>query len=175
MLMTHCTWGISQLSIWKQSRMATTWSDQIWRCQQTTRKQSRSNGLRKHQGTPPWRRKNWWKTQAKGHAFQNEKNSMTGVQSSGVSGGSLHGGASSKVEKAHLAAWKRGPENCRNEIHCAPLCAGPWSTLWYKCAWKQTVKHQTLMHIAKPNKTCNCDTQDHAGKLRYTRSCHRFR
>ena len=31
--------------------------------------------------------------------------------SSGASGGSLHGGASSKVEKAHFAARNKGPEN----------------------------------------------------------------
>ena len=31
--------------------------------------------------------------------------------SRGVSGGSLHGGASFKVEKGHFAAWKKGPEN----------------------------------------------------------------
>ena len=33
--------------------------------------------------------------------------------SSGASRGSLQGGASFDVEKAHFAAWKRGPENCK--------------------------------------------------------------
>ena len=32
-------------------------------------------------------------------------------RSSGASGGFLHGGASFKVEKAHFAARKKGPEN----------------------------------------------------------------
>ena len=49
-----------------------------------------------------------------------------------LQGGSLHGGASFKVEKAHFAAWERAPENGKNEVKlCTPLCAGPWSTLWY--------------------------------------------
>ena len=41
-------------------------------------------------------------------------------ESSGASGGSLHGGASFKVEMAHFATWKKGPENCKNEVELRP-------------------------------------------------------
>ena len=53
--------------------------------------------------------------------------------SSGASRGSLHGGTSFKVEKAHFAAQKEGPENRKYEEirNCHPLCAVPWSTLWF--------------------------------------------
>ena len=45
------------------------------------------------------------------------------VFSSGASGGSLHGGAIFKVEKTHFSAWKRGPENRKNEVKLRPpLC-----------------------------------------------------
>ena len=47
----------------------------------------------------------------------------TGIISSGASGDSLHGGASFRVEKAHFAAWKKGPENSKNEVKLRPpLC-----------------------------------------------------
>ena len=56
-------------------------------------------------GTP----KNWSSQAAKG--------------SSGASGGSFQGGASLKVEKAHFAAWKKGPENRKHEVKLRPpLC-----------------------------------------------------
>ena len=40
--------------------------------------------------------------------------SLHPMPSSGASGGCLHGGASFKVEKAHFAAQKKGPENSKN-------------------------------------------------------------
>ena len=44
-------------------------------------------------------------------------------KSSGASGGCLHGGASFKVERAHFAARKQGPENRKNEVKLRPpLC-----------------------------------------------------
>ena len=47
-------------------------------------------------------------------------------KSSSASGSSLHGGASFKVEKANFAAWKKGPESCKNEVRLPPpLCAAP--------------------------------------------------
>ena len=49
--------------------------------------------------------------------------------SSGASGGSLHGDASFKVEKAHLAAEKRGPEN-RNMKKFAPPSVPPPEALY---------------------------------------------
>ena len=44
--------------------------------------------------------------------------------SKGAWGGCIHGGASLKGEKAHFAAWKKGPESRKNEVK-APLCAAP--------------------------------------------------
>ena len=38
------------------------------------------------------------------------------ILSSGASGCSLHGGACFRVEKARLVAWKRGPNNRKNEV-----------------------------------------------------------
>ena len=44
-------------------------------------------------------------------------------KSSGASGGCLQGGASFKVEKAHLAARKKGPENRKSKVKLRPpLC-----------------------------------------------------
>ena len=40
-------------------------------------------------------------------------------------GGRLHGGASLKGEKAHVAASKKGPENYQKEVNLRPLCAAP--------------------------------------------------
>ena len=41
----------------------------------------------------------------------------------GASGGCLHGGASLMGEKSHFAAWKKGPENRKNEVELRPpLC-----------------------------------------------------
>ena len=43
--------------------------------------------------------------------------------SRGASGGCLHGGASFKVEKAHFAARKKGPESRKHEVELRPpLC-----------------------------------------------------
>ena len=45
------------------------------------------------------------------------------LYSRGASGGCLHGGASLKGEKAHFAAWKKGPENRKNDVKLRPpLC-----------------------------------------------------
>ena len=89
--------------------MATTRSDQISRCQQTTRKQSRSNNLRRHHTKAHLHDtgRKWWNTQALTNAFQNEKGSLTGLQSSAASGVSFHGGASFKVEKAHFGCMRK--------------------------------------------------------------------
>ena len=69
---------------------------------------------------------------------------MTGVQSSGASGGSLHGGGSFKVEKAPLAAWKKGPENCKsefNEMHCAPPSVPAPEALYDTIVHENNTKH----------------------------------
>ena len=50
--------------------------------------------------------------------------------SSGASGGCLHWGASSKVEKAHFAARKKGPENCNNEVKLPPRSVPPPEALY---------------------------------------------
>ena len=51
---------------------------------------------------------------------------------SAASGSSLHGGVSFKVEKAHFAAWKRVRRTAQMNQNCPPpLCAAPWSTLWF--------------------------------------------
>ena len=51
-------------------------------------------------------------------------------ESSGASGGCLHGGASFKVEEAHFTAGKKGPENRRNEVKLRPPLCHPPETLY---------------------------------------------
>ena len=53
---------------------------------------------------------------AKCQAITGENCHYDSKLSSGASGGSLHGGASFKVEKAHFAAWKKSPEKRKNQV-----------------------------------------------------------
>ena len=57
---------------------------------------------------------------------------MQPPNSRGASGGSLRGGASFKVEKAHFAAWKKGPENRKNEVKLPPSVS-PHEALYDEC------------------------------------------
>ena len=49
---------------------------------------------------------------------------------------SYHGGASFKVEKAHFAAQKKGPENRKNQIKLRPPSVPPPETLYEFSKWR---------------------------------------
>ena len=83
-------------------------------------------------------------------------------ESSSASGGSLQGGASFKVEKAHFAAWKKmGPENRKDEVKlrpplCRPLkhsmneiCTCTWKYRYFDPAQCQTQNLLTEVHMTQ--------------------------
>ena len=66
-----------------------------------------------------------------------------------ASGVSLHGGASFKVAKAHSAAWKKGPENRKNEVKSRPPSV-PAPEALYELCWTRRCSKRTRLG----NKKC---------------------
>ena len=99
------------------------WAPKFWEWKGYSQRKSQKSGAFSDVGTPAtvswynWeqhRDTNWWCT-------------------SGVSGGSLQGGASFKAEKAHFAAWNKGPEKHNNEVKLRPpLCRSMKCTHYFQ-------------------------------------------